>query len=207
MLWRDADARVKSESPPRRPSDTTWESYPGAVSPTLLVGPSRTLWGSCAGRPVSTPWHYAAHSCTACTPHPSKGGRWNPRKGYGGLPRARAGRRRDVGPVERVSSISSGLARPSPPLCSHLGHRSVIPSAVGAQDDKTPPSPPMYVLRPSVSYTLESAYGRRLKWKAPTPLPSNRSWTGTGLTATPRQKQDSPGRPSTPWHCAPYRHT
>jgi hypothetical protein len=122
---------------------------------------------------------------------PLEKGRRNPRKGYGSLPRARAGRRRDVGPVERVSSINSDPVRPSPPLCSHPGHYSAILGAVGARDDKTSPSPSMYILRPSVSYTLEPAYGRRLKRKAPMPLPSNHSWTSTRLTAMSRQRQDS----------------
>jgi hypothetical protein len=54
-----------------RTSDTAWESYPGAVPPTLPVRPSLALQGNCAGRPVSTPQHCAVHSRTACTPHPS----------------------------------------------------------------------------------------------------------------------------------------
>jgi hypothetical protein len=51
----DVGARVKSKSSPRRPSDTAWESYLGAVPPTLPVRPSLALQGNYAGRPVSTP--------------------------------------------------------------------------------------------------------------------------------------------------------
>jgi hypothetical protein len=36
----------KGESPPRRPTDTAWEPYPGAVPPTLLVGPSPPLYNA-----------------------------------------------------------------------------------------------------------------------------------------------------------------
>jgi hypothetical protein len=71
MLWHAAGARVKDEFPPRLPSDTVWESYPSAVPPTRPLRPSLALCGSCAGRPVSTPWHCAAHSRTTSTPHPS----------------------------------------------------------------------------------------------------------------------------------------
>jgi hypothetical protein len=35
----------------------------------------------------------------------------------------------------------------------------------------------------------------------------SRSWTRTGHAMTPRQKRDSPGQPSTPWHYTSYLHT
>jgi hypothetical protein len=60
------------ESSPCRPSDIAWESYSGAVPPTRPVRPSLALCGSCAERPVSTPRHCTAHSCTPPTTHPSK---------------------------------------------------------------------------------------------------------------------------------------
>jgi hypothetical protein len=72
MLWHATGARVKGESPPRRPSDTAWESYPGAVPPTRVVRSSLALCGSCAGRSVSTPRHCVAHSRAASMSHPSK---------------------------------------------------------------------------------------------------------------------------------------
>jgi hypothetical protein len=67
--------------------------------------------------------------------------RRNPREGYGRLPRARTGRRRDVRPVERVSSVTVNLVRPSPPLCHHPEHCSAIPGAVGTQGNRTSPHP------------------------------------------------------------------
>jgi hypothetical protein len=72
MPWHAAGSRVKGESPPRRPSNTAWESYPSVVPPTRVVRPSTTMCESCAGRSVSTPRHYASHSRTASTSHPSK---------------------------------------------------------------------------------------------------------------------------------------
>jgi hypothetical protein len=37
MPWYVVGAWVKGESLPRRPSDTAWESYPGAVPPTHVM--------------------------------------------------------------------------------------------------------------------------------------------------------------------------
>jgi hypothetical protein len=62
--------------------------------------------------------------------------------------------------------------RPSPLLSCYPEHCSTIPGAAGAWDDKTSPSPPMYILQPSVNYTLEPVYGQRLKRKPPTQPPS-----------------------------------
>jgi hypothetical protein len=70
--------------------------------------------------------------------------------------------------VERVSSANSGPVRPSPTLCSLPGHCSTITDVVGAWDDKTSPSPLLCIIRPSVSYTLKPAYGRRPEQEAPT---------------------------------------
>jgi hypothetical protein len=58
-----------------------------------------------------------------------------------------------------------------------------------------------------VSLTLELTYEQRPNKRIPRHYPRSRSWTNTRLAATSRQKQDSPGRPSIPWHCTPYRHT
>jgi hypothetical protein len=113
---------------------------------------------------------------------PLERGRQNPRKRYGCLPRARAGQRRDVEPLERVSFVTSGPVWPFPPLCYHPGHCSAIPRDMGARDDKTPPRPPLCVHWPSVSRTLESAYGRRPNGKLPHDHPE----------AASGQVQDSP---------------
>jgi hypothetical protein len=108
------------------------------------------------------------NSVTLCRPLPyglhaaplERGWR-NPRKRYGHLPRARAGQRRDIRLAERISSITSGPVQPSPSLCYHPCHCSSIPDTMGAQDNKTSPRSLLCVLRPPVSCTLESAYGRR----------------------------------------------
>jgi hypothetical protein len=136
------------------------------------------------------------NSVTLCRPlpyglhvAPLERGRRNPRKGYGRQPLTRAGRHRDAGPVERVSSVTSGPVRPSPPLCHHPGHCSTIPDVVEARDDETPPHPLLCILRPSVSRALESAYGRRPNGKLPRYYPRSRSWKSTGLTTTPAESK------------------
>jgi hypothetical protein len=116
---------------------------------------------------------------------PLERGQRNPRKRYGCQPCTRAGRRRGVGPVERVSFVTSGPVRPSPPMCHHPRHCSTIPGAVGAQDDKTSLRPLLCILRPSGSCTVESAYERRPNGKLPHDHPRSRSWAGIGLATTP----------------------
>jgi hypothetical protein len=54
---------------------------------------------------------------------------------------------------------------------------------------------------------LEPAYERRPNGKPPHHHPRSRSRMDTGHATTPYQQQDSPGRPSTLQHCAPYRYT
>jgi hypothetical protein len=134
-------------------------------------------------------------------------GRQNPRKGYGRMSRACTGQCCDVEPMRRVSSVATGPVRPSPPLRHHPEHYSTIPDAMGAQDDKTSPRPPLCNLQPSVSPTLELTHARRPKEKFPRCNPRSRSWTDTRLAVAPCQEKNLPGRPSTPWHCTPYRHT
>jgi hypothetical protein len=130
----------------------------------------------------------SVNSVTLCRPLPYdphviplERGRRNPRKRYGRLPRARAGQHRDIRPVERVSSVSFGPVRPSPLLCHHPRHYSTIPGAVGTRDDKTSPRPLLCIHWPSVSRTLESAYGRRPNGKFPHGHPRSRFWGGTRL--------------------------
>jgi hypothetical protein len=139
--------------------------------------------------------------------HTIERGRQNPRKGDGRLSCTRPGRRRDVGLVRRVSSVTISPVRPSPLPRRHPGHCSTIPDDVGVRDDKTLPRPLLCTLRPPVSRTLESAYERRPSGKSPHSHPRSYSWAGTGLTTTPAQEQDSPGPPSILQRCTPYRYT
>jgi hypothetical protein len=125
-----AGVRVKGESLPRRPSDTAWESYPGVVPPTLPVRPSLALYRSCAGRPVSTPWHCATHSCTASTSHPSKEDDGTIEKGT------------DVNPAparDGAMTLDQWSASPPspPPLCGHPRRCATIPGTAT-------PSPAMW---------------------------------------------------------------
>jgi hypothetical protein len=67
-----------------------------------------------------------------------------------------------------VTSGQRSASFPSPPApCGHPRHCSAIPSAVGTQDDKTPPRPLLCTLRPPISRTLESAYEQRPNRKFP----------------------------------------
>jgi hypothetical protein len=141
------------------------------------------------------------------TRHTLERGWRNPRKGDRHLFRARPGPRRDVGQVRRVSFITICPVWPSPPSQRHPGHCSAIPDTVQARGDKTPPRPRLCPLRPPVSCTLESAYRRRPNEKLLRHHPQSHSWTDTGHAMTLRQKQDSPGQPSTPRHCTPCHHT
>jgi hypothetical protein len=93
--------------------------------------------------------------------------------------------------------------RPSPPLCRHPGHCSAIPGTVGPRDGGTSPHQPLCDFQPSVSVTLEPTYGRRPNKRLPHRYPRSRSWTGTRLATTLRQKQNSPGRSPTPRRCTP----
>jgi hypothetical protein len=134
-------------------------------------------------------------------------GRRNPRKGDKRLFHACSGPCRDVRPVGRVSSVTIGPVRPSPPSRRHPWHCSAIPDTVGLLGDKTPPRRLLCALRPPVSGTLESAYGRRLNGRFQRHHPRSRSWTDTGHAMTLRQRQDSPGRSYTMLHCPPCHHT
>jgi hypothetical protein len=132
----------------RRSANPPCEAIPGTV---------RELCGKASVNSVTLcrPLLYGLHVA------PLERGRRNPQKRYGRQPYTRVGRCRDIRPVEHVSSVTSGPVRPSPPLCYHPGHCSTIPGTVGARDKKTLPHPLLCILRPSVSCTLESAYGRR----------------------------------------------
>jgi predicted secreted protein len=95
---------------------------------------------------------------------PLKRGWRNPRKGYGLLPRGRPGRRRDVGPVESVSSAISATVPPSQALQCHPRHCG----NPGRRDTAAPAvvHPPVFPsVQPSSQrtdddQTLEAAPGR-----------------------------------------------
>jgi hypothetical protein len=185
MLWHAAGARVKRESPSRRPSNTASESYPGAVPPTHVVRPSPTLCGSYAGRPMSTPRHCAVPSRTASTSNSSK---------------------EDGGTLERGTTICPSLAQDgamtsdqrsmSPPslpaLCGHPHHCAAIPSAAAS-------SPALWKPR-----TMGHHHTHRCAASGPlSAQPSSRrtnddqtrsSHTAT-LEAAPGQEHDTPRRP------------
>jgi hypothetical protein len=141
------------------------------------------------------------------TRHTLEGGRRSPRRRDGCLFRARPGPHHDVGPVKRVSSVAIGPVRPSPPSRRHPGHYSAIPDVVGARGDTTLPHPLLCPVRPPVSCTLKSAHEQQPNGRLLRRHSRSRSWTDIGHAMTPHQREDSPGRPSTPQHCAPYHHT
>jgi hypothetical protein len=132
-----------------------------------------------------------------------------PSKGDGRLFHACPGLRHDVDvrPAGPVTSVAVGPVRPSPPSQHHLEHCITTLDVVRVRDDKTPPHQLLCALRPPVSRTLESAYGRRLHKRLQHCHPRSHSWADTGHATTLRRKTDSPGRPSTPLYCAPCRHT
>jgi hypothetical protein len=206
MLWRDASARVKGESPPRRHPDTAWESYPGVVPPTRPVQPSSAHCGGCAARPMSALWH--------CATHPVRPPCRTPRR------RAAAPSKEVRMPTPRSRRTMSWRQASGACLLRHLRPCAAIPVAVppsqalqrhpqhcGGTGWRDIATPAIVWLPASVSMTLEPTYGRQPSKRLPRHYPRRSSWTGTGLAATPRQKQDSPGRPPTPWRCTPYRHT
>jgi hypothetical protein len=127
-------------------------------------------------------------------------GRWNPRTDNTQLLCTRAGRRRDVRPVGAVTSVAIGPVRPSQPLHHHTRR-------FGTCGDRTPPRQPLYLVRPPVKGTLEPARGRRPDESPLRHHPRSRFCTGTRRAMTPHQKRDSPGQPSTPWHCTPCLYT
>jgi hypothetical protein len=141
---------------------------------------------------------------TCCT---LEKGRRSPRRGDLRLLHARTGLRRDVRLVGAVTSIAIGPVRPSPPSQRHLGHCITIPDAVEACGDRTPPRRPLCLVRPHVNGTLESSRGRPSNGRPLCRHPRSRSWTRIGRAMTPRQKQESPGRPSTPCRCMSCLHT
>jgi hypothetical protein len=89
----------------------------------------------------------------------------------------------------------------------HPGHCIAIPDAVEACGNGTPPCQLLYPHTASRHQHLESSHGRSSNRKPLHRHPRSRSWARTGRAMTPRQRQDSPGRPSTPRRCAPCLYT
>jgi hypothetical protein len=156
--------------------------------------------GRCYSMTLCRPLPYLLHVV------PLERGRWHPRKGYDHRPCTRPGWRYDVKPVECISSVISGHMRPSPSLCCHPERCRVIPSTVGTQIDGTSPhwplcAPPVFC-QPSPRTSVRMA----TKQEAPTLLPLKPLLDEHRTHHDARQRQDSPGQPSTPRHCAPCRH-
>jgi hypothetical protein len=154
---------------------------------------------------ATTPWHCAAHSRTAGAPHPRKRTA-EPSKG----------RRKTMPCPCKDNTVTSGRRDRSPPspsaLCDHPrrlrrhpGHCITLPVTAS-------PSPTLWKraatgrrhasyctpVRPRVNGTLKSSHVRSPDRRPLHRHPRSRSWTRTGRAMTPRQKQASPGRPSTP---------
>jgi hypothetical protein len=129
-----------------------------------------------------------------------KKGQRNPRKDDAQLLCARTGRRHDVKPGGAVTSVAIGPVRPPRPLHHHARR-------CGTCGDRTPPRQPLCLVRPHVSGTLKSPRGQPSNEQPQRHPPRSRFWRRTGYAVTPRQKRDSPGQPSTPWHCTPCLYT
>jgi hypothetical protein len=124
MLWHAVGARVKGESPPRLLFDTACESYPGTVSLTRPDRPFPALCG-CAGRPVSTRRHCAAHSRTSSMSHPSK-------EDGGTLKRRTAAYPAPAWDGAMTSGQQGASAPQSSALCGHPRHCATIPSTAAS---------------------------------------------------------------------------
>jgi hypothetical protein len=79
-------------------------------------------------------------------------------------------------------------------------------SAVGTHGDKTPPQRPLCHVRASRQRHPRIGPPRRPVNQLLRRSPRSRSCTSTRRTTTPQLERDSPGRPSTPQHCSPYRY-
>jgi hypothetical protein len=131
----------------------------------------------------------------------------NPRRDDARLLRVCMGRRRDARTVGAVTSVAISPVRPTPPPQCHPDHCITIPDALEACGDGTPPRQPVCLVRPHVNDTLESPRGRPTNERPLRHPPRSRSWRCTGHAMTPHQKQNSPRRLSTPWHCTPCLYT
>jgi hypothetical protein len=114
------------------------------------------------------------------------------------------GQRHDVGPAGSVTSVAIGPVRPSPPFPTPsrpLHHHPRRCGSVRRRDAATPATVPPYGLA-STAPLSPHAGGRRTGDLCATTLEAT-----PGRAMTPRQRRDSPGRPSTPRRCTPYLYT
>jgi hypothetical protein len=111
-----------------------------------------------------------------------------------------AGLRRDIRPAGSVIPVAVNPVRPSLPLPLHAGHCDDIPMLLECAGTRRRHDCHCAVYGPPVTGTLESAHGRRTDDQPLRRHPRSLSYTSTGLTTTPRQGEESPGRPSAPWH-------
>jgi hypothetical protein len=197
-----AGAQVKDESMPRR----AWESRPDTASPTPPVRPSLPLCDAVRhGQQQlrgTVPPTLVRSTCRTL----EKGQR-SPRRGDERILHARTRLHRGVRPVGAVTSVAISPVRPSLPSRRHPGHCITIPDAVEACGDRTPPRRLLCLVQPHVNGTLETSRGWPSNRRPLRRHPQSCSWTRTGCAMTPRVKQVSPGRPSSPWHCTPCLHT
>jgi hypothetical protein len=117
------------------------------------------------------------------------------------------GQRRDVGPVGPVTSVAIGPVRPcplSPTPSWALHHHLLHCGGTGRQDAATPTAVrPVASRQPHPRANVRTTTTRA----TPTPPPSKPPLDGYRARHDARQIQDSPGRPSTPWHYTPCLHT
>jgi hypothetical protein len=117
----------------------------------------------------------------------------------------------------RDSAMMSGQWERSPSspsaLCDHPRHRDAILATASPyptlwnmrrQDSATPATVPCTASCQRHPRVLTRT---ALEQATSTPPPRGRSWRRIGHAMMPRQKRDSPGQPSTPWHCTPCLYT
>jgi hypothetical protein len=148
-----AGIQVKGESTPLRAR----ESCPATAPPTPVARPSPPLCDavrhgqqSPRGTVPPTPVRPAHRTLEK--------GRRNPRRDDARLLRARTRRRRNVRPVEAVTSVAIGPVRSSPSPRRRLLHHHT--RRCGTRGDRTPPRRPLCLVRSHVNGTLESPRGR-----------------------------------------------
>jgi hypothetical protein len=176
-----------------------WESCPSTAPPTPVAWPSPPLCDAVRrgqqpprGTIPPTPVRPALRTL-------EKGQR-NPRRDNAQLLCAHTGRCCEVRPVGAVTSVTIGLVRPSRPLHRHVRR-------CGTCGDGTPPRQSLCLVRPHVNGTLESPRGWPSNEQLQRHPPRGHSWRRTGYAVMPRQKRDSLGQTSTPWHRTPCLYT
>jgi hypothetical protein len=144
------------------------------------------LCGSCAGRPLSTLWHLAAHSGTASTSHPSKDDGGTLKRGTDAY----------LAPtLDNAATSNQWSASPPSPLalCGHPRRCVTIPGTAA-------PSPALWEPRTTRHHHTRCCTSYGLPSAAPLSQRTDGDQTGSSHTATlegaPRRIQDSPRRPT-----------